>query len=101
MVKVALAPSVTPGASPMDTVRVSWSRIVVVAMLPVAETEPARWSVAALNISTLRVSSSSLMPSSIVGKVMVPLDWPAEISRTPASPVTSPGGNVIAPMGAV
>ena len=84
----------------MDIVRTSWSRMLVVAILSVAETEPVRSSVATLNISTLRVSSFSLMPSASTGKVMVPLDWPAEISRTPALPVVSPGGNVIAPLGA-
>ena len=77
MVKVAISPSVTLGASPMDTVRLSWSSISVVATFSVAETEPARRSVATLNISTCRVSSFSSMPSACTGKVMVPLDWPA------------------------
>ena len=100
MVKLAMAPSVTLGEPSMDTVRLSWSRIVAVAMLSVAETAPALWSVTTPNISTLRVSSFSLIPSASIGKVMVPLYCPAEISRTPASPVVIPGRKVIAPLGA-
>ena len=57
-------------------------------------------SVDALKISTFRVSSFSLTPSARTGKVMVPFDSLAEISSTPALPLLSPGGNVIAPLGA-